>query len=89
MNKNMVHIGCPRHFVAYIGVHISERKTFPRHLQICKFRNENDPNPTAVTADHLLKVLIELNMKKVESALREEAERATDAETQIQEERLA
>lgn len=49
----------------------------------------HDPNPAAVTADHLLKVLIEVNMKKVESALREAAERATDAETQIQEERLA
>ena len=49
----------------------------------------HDPNPTAVTADHLLKILIEVNMKKVESAFREAAEIATDAETQIQEERLA
>lgn len=39
LNKNMGHIGCPRCFVAYIGVHISERKIFPRNLQICKFRN--------------------------------------------------
>ena len=49
----------------------------------------HNPNPTAVTADHLLKVLIEVNMKKAESALRKAAERATDAETQIQEDRLA
>lgn len=36
----------------------------------------HDPNPVAVTADHLLKVLIEANMMKVESALREAAEEA-------------
>ena len=49
----------------------------------------HDPNPAAVTTDHLLKVLLEVNMKKVESALREAAERATDPETQIQEEHPA
>lgn len=36
----------------------------------------HDPNPVAVTADHLLKVLLEANMMKVESALREAAEEA-------------
>lgn len=40
----------------------------------------HDPNPVAVTADHLLKVLIEANMMKVESALREAAEEAADPE---------
>lgn len=49
----------------------------------------HDPNPAAVTADHLLKVLIEANMKKVESVLREAAESVTDSEMISQEERLA
>ena len=49
----------------------------------------HDPNPAAVTADHLLKVLIEANMNKVESALREVAERVADSENEIQEGRLA
>ena len=48
-----------------------------------------DPNPTAVTADHLLRVLIDVNMGKVESALREAAEQSDDTENKIQEERLA
>ena len=49
----------------------------------------HDPNPAAVTADHLLKVLIEVNKNKVELALREAAERVADSDTKIQEERLA
>lgn len=49
----------------------------------------HDPNPAAVTADHLLKVLIEANMSKVELALREVAERDDDSENEIQEGRLA
>lgn len=40
----------------------------------------HDPNPAAVTADHLLKVLIDANMKKVESVLREAAEEVADSE---------
>lgn len=48
----------------------------------------HDPNPAAVTADHLLKVLIEANKNKVELALREAAKSA-DSENEIQEERLA
>lgn len=40
----------------------------------------HDPNPAAVTADHLLKVLIEANMMKVESALREAAEEVSGSE---------
>lgn len=49
----------------------------------------HDPNPAAVTADHLLKVLIEANKNKVELALREAAERVADSENEIQEGRLA
>lgn len=49
----------------------------------------HDPNPAAVTADHLLKVLIGANMSKVELALREAAERDVDSENEIQEGRLA
>ena len=49
----------------------------------------HDPNPAAVTADHLLKVLIEANMSKVELALREAARRNADSENEIQEGRLA
>ena len=49
----------------------------------------HDPNPAAVTADHLLKVLIEANMSKVELALREATERVADSENEIQEGRLA
>ena len=49
----------------------------------------HDPNPAAITADHLLKVLIEANKNKVELALREAAERVADSENEIQEGRLA
>ena len=49
----------------------------------------HDPNPAAVTADHLLKVLIEANKNKVELALREAAERVADSENEIQKGRLA
>ena len=49
----------------------------------------HDPNPAAVTADHLLKVLIEANMSKVELALSEAADRVIDSENEIQEGRLA
>ena len=49
----------------------------------------HDPNPAAVTADCLLKVLIEANMRKVELALREAAEMVADSENEIQEGRLA
>ena len=49
----------------------------------------HDPNPAAVTADHLLRVLIDVNMGKVESALREAAEQFDNTENKIQEERLA
>ena len=49
----------------------------------------HDPNPAAVTADHLLKALIGANMRKVEAALKEVAERASDSENEIQGGRLA
>ena len=49
----------------------------------------HDPNPAAVTADYLLKVLIEANMSKVEMALREAAERDADSVNKIQGGRLA
>ena len=34
----------------------------------------HDPNPAAVTADYILKILIEANAGKVEAAIREAAE---------------
>lgn len=49
----------------------------------------HDPNPAAVTADHLLEVLIEANMSKVELALREVAERDADSANKIHRGRLA
>lgn len=49
----------------------------------------HDPNPAAVTADYLLKVLIDANKRKVETAMRDAAVKVADLEIEIQEERLA
>lgn len=49
----------------------------------------HDPNSAAVTADYLLKVLIDANKRKVETAMRDAAVKVADLEIEIQEERLA
>lgn len=40
----------------------------------------HDPNPTATTADHVLKVLIEANAGKVEAAIQAAANTIPDAD---------
>lgn len=40
----------------------------------------HNPNPTAITADYILKILIEANVPKVERAIQEAAAQADDPE---------
>lgn len=45
----------------------------------------HNPNPAAVTADYLLKILMEANTKKVQSAIQEAANAACDTEEKSEE----
>lgn len=47
-------------------------KTFPTKKRKLNYRFHN-PNPTAATADYILKVLIEANQEKAQTAIREAA----------------
>ena len=42
----------------------------------------HNPNPVEVTADYILKVFIEANMKKVERVMQEVAERGLEEDKQ-------
>lgn len=43
----------------------------------------HNPNPAAETADYLLKILIEANTEKVQSAIREAAAESDDNEEKV------
>lgn len=45
----------------------------------------HNPNPAAETADYLLKILIEANTEKVQSAIREAAAASDDTEENLDE----
>lgn len=44
----------------------------------------HNPNTAEVTADYILKVFIEANMKKVEQAMQEAAERGLEEDKQVE-----
>ena len=70
-----------------------EQRTRRRWTSAVKKRKLNywfhNPNPAAETADYLLKILIEANTEKVQSAIQEAAAASDDTEEKVIEEHPA